>query len=341
MPRCGSQCILCDLPIRFDNYKGCTHNCRYCFTQKKNKDLSKVEFGEGIKALSNFINGKRNEETNWCDWKIPIHWGGLSDPLQPIESKFGSTFECLKILEKSQYPFVISTKGRLLGDEKYISLLEKCNVVVQVSLVYDKYDKIEKGAPTFYERLKIIEKISHRVKRVIIRIQPYMCEVFNDVFVNLSKFRDVGAYGVILEGMKFQKSKKGLIKVGGDFAYPYERLKLDFERLKNECHRLGLKFYSGENRLRALGDNLTCCGIDSLKGFVPNTYNLNHLINDKNKIVPSKLQQTKGTGVCFRAFRQNTMYGRFFKTKSFEESMKWFFANSKDFINQIFGVSYK
>lgn len=200
-----------------------------------------------MQAFANFINGKRNQETSWCDWSIPIHWGGLSDPLQPIESKLGSTFECLKIFQKSQYPFVINTKGRLLGEEKYISLLSKCNAVVQVSLVCDKYDKIEKGAPPFYERLKIIEKISPRVKRVIVRIQPYMCEVFKNLF----SFKNVGAYGVIVEGMKFQKRKQGLIKVGGDFAYPYERLKSDFEKLKDEAHRLGLKFYSGENRLRA------------------------------------------------------------------------------------------
>lgn len=341
MPSCGSQCILCDLPIRFDNYKGCTHGCRYCFTQRKNKNLNKVELHEGIQALSNFINGKRNQETSWCDWNIPIHWGGLSDPLQPIENKLGSTFECLKILENSQYPFVISTKGRLLGDEKYISLLEKCNVVVQVSLVCDKYDKIEKGAPPFYERLKIIEKISPRVKRVIVRIQPYMCEVFDDIFKNLFSFKNAGAYGVIVEGMKFQKRKKGLIKVGGDFAYPYERLKSDFEKLKDEAHRLGLKFYSGENRLRVMGDSLTCCGIDDLKDFIPNTYNLNHLINDKNKIVPSNGQQTKGTGVCFRAFRQNTLYGKFFEAKSFEEAMKWFYNDSQDFINNIFGINRK
>ena len=339
MPSCGSQCILCDLPIRFDNYKGCSHGCRYCFTQRKNKNLNKVKLYEGVKALSNFINGKRNQETNWCDWKIPIHWGGLSDPLQPIESKFGSTFECLKILAKSQYPFVISTKGKLLGEEKYISLLEKCSSVVQVSLVCNKYDKIEKGAPTFDERLKIIEKISPRVKRVIVRIQPYMCEVFDDVFKNLFSFKKAGAYGVIVEGMKFQKRKQGLIKVGGDFAYPYERLRADFEKLKDEAHRLGLKFYSGENRLRAMGDSLTCCGIDGLKDFIPNTYNLNHIINDKNNLIPSKAQQIKGTGTCFRSFRQTTIYGRFFESKSFDEAMKWFYVESKDFINNIFGVT--
>lgn len=33
--KCGSQIILCNLPVRFDTYRGCSHGCRYCFAQKK------------------------------------------------------------------------------------------------------------------------------------------------------------------------------------------------------------------------------------------------------------------------------------------------------------------
>lgn len=43
MPNCGSQCWLCDMPIRFDTYKGCTHGCKYCFVQRNGKyDISNV-----------------------------------------------------------------------------------------------------------------------------------------------------------------------------------------------------------------------------------------------------------------------------------------------------------
>lgn len=75
MPRCGSQIILCDLPIRFDTYKGCAHGCKYCFVQRKQKGANVVK-GETINALKSFIESKRNRETNWCDWNIPLHWGG-------------------------------------------------------------------------------------------------------------------------------------------------------------------------------------------------------------------------------------------------------------------------
>ena len=63
---CGSQAILCNLPIRFDTYKGCSHACRYCFAQKK-QDIAKLGKGETAESLRNFIEGKRTDTTNWCD----------------------------------------------------------------------------------------------------------------------------------------------------------------------------------------------------------------------------------------------------------------------------------
>ena len=84
--KCGSQIILCNLPVRFDTYRGCSHGCRYCFAQKKN-DISHIERDESVDGLRSFIEGKRGNETEWCDWNIPIHWGGMSDPFQP-KSRF-------------------------------------------------------------------------------------------------------------------------------------------------------------------------------------------------------------------------------------------------------------
>ena len=56
--KCGSQIILCNLPVRFDTYRGCSHGCRYCFAQKKN-DISHIERDESVDGLRSFIEGKR------------------------------------------------------------------------------------------------------------------------------------------------------------------------------------------------------------------------------------------------------------------------------------------
>lgn len=213
--KCGSQIILCNLPVRFDTYRGCSHGCRYCFAQKKN-DISHIERDESVDGLRSFIEGKRGNETEWCDWNIPIHWGGMSDPFQPVEKQIRASYECLKLLAETKYPFVVSTKGRLVADPEYLDLLAQCNCVLQISMVCSKYDRLERGTPSYEERLVILKTVSARVQRTIVRIQPYMPEVFHDVMKNIPRIAEAGAYGVIVEGMKFFKAKPGMTKIGID-----------------------------------------------------------------------------------------------------------------------------
>lgn len=233
--KCGTQVILCNLPVRFDTYKGCSHGCKYCFAQKK-QNIAKIQRDETVEALRSFIEGKRGRETAWCDWNIPIHWGGMSDPFQPIEKNIRASYECLKLLAETKYPFVVSTKGKLVAEPEYLELLEKCNCVVQVSMVCSKYDQLEPGTPSYEERLKIVETLAPRVQRVIVRIQPYMPEVFRDVMKNIPRLAAAGVYGVVVEGMKFYKAKKGMVKIGGDNCYPLNVLRPHFEAIRAECH---------------------------------------------------------------------------------------------------------
>jgi len=336
MPECGSQCWLCDLPIRYDSYKGCSHGCKYCFVMRKSSlDVSPFEKPERILE---FIKGKRNTETNWADWNIPIHWGGMSDPFQPCELKYKYSLKALQYFSEYNYPVVISTKGKLCVEEPYISLIKAGNVVMQISALCSKYDELEPGAPSFQERLRMIETLSKNAKRVIVRCQPYIPDIFQDVKSNIKKFADAGAYGVIFEGMKFVRKKPGLVKVAGDMVIPVEILKREFERLKQECHKYGLKFYSGENRLRKIGDSLTCCGIDDLIDFVPNRFNLNHILNGDIQ-QPTEAQKRKGTAGCFQTVYQTAGYFRnIVKPKSFAECMMWTVEKKSEYVKQVLGI---
>ena len=50
-----SNILICDMPLRFDTYKGCSHGCEYCFVKFKT-DISKIQNGESAQTLLNFIN---------------------------------------------------------------------------------------------------------------------------------------------------------------------------------------------------------------------------------------------------------------------------------------------
>lgn len=326
MVDCGSQVTICDMPIHFDNYVGCSHACEYCFVKRKGKDISKIKPKIGsYNSLKGFIEGKRQVNTNWCDWDIPIHWGAMSDPFQPIEAvnkeNKDSTLNILCLLAETKYPIVISTKGKLCIEGEYLEVLKDCNVVMQVSCVSSYYDNIEKGAPCYKDRVRMIEVLSKNVKRVIVRCQPYMPQVKNDILRNsLNDFANAGAYGVIFEGMKYTKNPKNikfdLQRVGNDLCFDKRLLSQHFELFKNKTHNLGMKFFVGENRLRTMGDSLCCCGVADL--FKVNTYNCNHLLNgDKTK--PTELMKQVGTGKVAHALDQSVGTYERQKTLTFEK----------------------
>ena len=334
MPKCGSQIVLCDLPVRFDTYRGCSHMCKYCFTQKKT-DLAVVERGESQKALRDFIGGKRSKETNWCDWNIPLHWGGMSDPFQPAEREHKVSLECLKVFAETQYPFVVSTKGRLICEGEYLDLIKRCNCVVQISLVCPEFDQLEPGAPPFEERLEMVRTLAPH-KRVNVRMQPYMVEVHDSIMQSVRRIADAGAHGIVVEGMKFAKKKDGLVKVGGDWCYPIDDLRGRYDQIRKEAHRLGLRFYCGENRLRDMGDALCCCGIDGLEGFKGNAFNINNIMNGHAE-EPTAAMLEKGTAGPFATLYQMAGISQRLRGLSFRDMMLSELANKTEFYREMFG----
>ena len=319
MPRCGSQIILCDLPVRFDTYKGCSHGCKYCFALR-NGDNLKIEPGERAPAIRKWIAGKRNGETAWCDWDIPLHWGGMSDPFQPVEKEMRISFECLKVFAETGYPFVVSTKGTgLLVTAEYLELLKRCNCVVQVSLVSPQFDALEPGAPSFEERLADLAKIAPCVKRVIIRVQPYVHEVFGDLLQNIPRYAASGVYGITIEGIKYFQKRPGFVKCGADFVYPRHVLERDFLQIRDKCRESGLHFFCAENRLRSLGESLCCCGIAGLDGFRETRSNLIHFVSDGDIKYTDRMQTAEAS--CFKALSQDTQSERYFKKATFATVM--------------------
>lgn len=330
MPASGSQCWYCDLPIRYDTYTGCSHGCKYCFARAKG-DISQIGNGEGIEALRSFIRGQRTQETRFIDWPIPLHIGGMSDPFQPVERERKLTYRALLVLRDTGYPFVISTKGELVADPEYLDVLKDCNCVVQISMVCEKYDRLEKGAPPFSRRLEMLRAVSPKVKRTVVRVQPYMREVLPDVLENMGRFQECGAYGVILEGMKFRKRQPGLVKIGGDYCYPAKLLENDFIQLRHRAHECGLQFLAGENRLRAMGDSLTCCGCEGLEGFRPNRYNLAHILAGETPEAREAMKRT-GSAYAFRAIYQTYLGGQRLKSNSFVEELTRMLHEKQDYV---------
>jgi DNA repair photolyase len=328
MPIVGTQVILCDVPCRADTYIGCSHRCTYCFAQRRGDDRNnnEIQIAETRSNIRRFIDGGRTLETCWIDFNLPIHLGGLSDPFQPVEAEHRVTYGCLEEFAETKYPVIISTKGRLVAEPDYLKLLSQCRAVVQLSMLCSGYDELEPGAPPFDERLDMAARL-HALGnvRVNARLQPYMIDFYEDILKNIPRFAKAGVYGVTVEGYKaFVKDDPRMIRLGGDQVYPAHMLRPQFEKIKEEAHKHGLKFWCGENRLRALGDELCCCGCEGMEGFEVNKYNLNHLFFDDGELFgpqPTSAQLKDGSADCFTSLIQDTTGHYLTKPLSFVEAM--------------------
>lgn len=177
---------------------------------------------------------------------------------------------------------------------------------------------MEKGASKYEDRINAIKQIAPH-KRVIVRVQPYIPDVLIDVLKEVRVWAEIGVYGIVIEGMKYASRVKGveLVSVGADMCYRVGLLKEHYDKIKASCHKNGLRFFCGENRLRAMGDSLCCCGIEGM-GWKENKANLNHIIYDPQGVAYSNGQKTHPiTRLC-----QKTTAQYYAKSHSYEDAMK-------------------
>lgn len=335
MINCGVQCTICDYPIHLDTYKGCEHGCIYCFANE-GKPKSKAIPINSVKVTKEFIDGKRTQETSWCDWDIPLHWGANSDPFQACEREYGVSLELLQLFKDTQYPFIVSTKNPvLLTEEPYLSLISECNCVLQVSAACDRYDKLEPYAPKYQERLKAISVLSPKVQRIIIRVQPLFVDCFDDIMKEIPNYAKAGAYGVIAEGFATRHKYKGMIRLASKYVFPTDILAEQHRAIKEKCHENNLKYFCGEDRLRFLGDSLTCCGTMGLDTFKPTKFNTIHLAYDDIDITPTDAMQQPKTFRPFRSVNQSQVWWLYIKEKSFAELMYEFDKDSNEYYKQM------
>lgn len=328
----------CPLPVNFDTYWGCSHKCVYCFAnnsvQKSTGSKGRSEEESGIEGygdasiLAKYISGKRNKVESWCDWKIPICIGRNSDPFQPCEPREGRTLECLKLLAKTGYPFVITTKGTSVATlPEYLAVLKDCNCLFQISMCCSLHDKMESGAPTYEERLKHLEKLSSVVPRTVCRWQPLFLEFVPRQLVEVGRIKSAGAYGILCDSA-YLNVKTTLCKYfyNAHYHYSNEDLEKNYVRIRAACHSVGLKFLCSE--MKRLSDELPCCGTKGMEGFEPCRCNAPYSILRPEEYHETPRMKEDGTaGVFHNVFMGRDDYSKL-KTRSFASVMRAYCKDS-------------
>ncbi|NMC35309.1 MAG: hypothetical protein GYA36_23055 [Veillonellaceae bacterium] len=288
---------VCPTPLRLDAYDGCTAGCVYCFARIA--ALSSVGKGGKTDTFGQVENRSprigprlagigKSSEAAMRRLGIPVHLGGMADPLQPCEADRRVTLGFLREVSEAQAPLVVSTKFTLLGQEPWRTAWEAIpQRLLQVSLIAadDALLKAEPGAATWQERLAFVRDMAGTTPTVI-RVQPYIRGVSERTLnVLCEQAAEAGARAIIVEGLKLpsrawakmdgtlrgafgQAYQTPAAKSGADRDYPWAE-KFAYQLLARKTAKAhGLGHYAADNALRWLGDSANCCATDLMAGEV-------------------------------------------------------------------------
>ena len=304
-PRISAEVTDCALPLTFDQFSRCSFGCLYCFAAMeraenfacseafKTGEVSSVNVDRVKKLFLGEIKkgaGAALYET-LIKKRIPLHWGGLSDPADEYERTTGVGLELLRFFREIDYPVFLCFKGNTFHTEPAYDAVFRgaTNFAHQFSIVSldeAKCKKIERGAPSPFERLRCME-ISHKEwgLPVYLRLRPYVIGLSDDTADELiQKSAAAGAQAVSVEFFcmnanvgEYMKSRYKIMSetLGYDIeefyrtnsrGETYRRLSPAVKmpillHLRDVAHTVGIRFAVSGPIGKQLNDTGCCCGL--------------------------------------------------------------------------------
>jgi DNA repair photolyase len=285
------------MPFRLDAYRGCPSKCAYCFVSSRGGNYSKdFQYANPtlIQRLLDLAADQsfrpKNVNIECLKRRMPLHFGGMSDPLLIPNRYRHITLDILKALDKYNYPTLISTKANIMADAEFTDIfLGKSHFAFQISFsTFNDHiaSIVEPIAPRPSERLKGAEVALKKGNWVACRLQPYFPG--QDVDSIVSYISNLGFRHITIEHFKlpfdgnvnikllntvfnmdllslFPKEKR--IMRGREFEMPYEFRLQEIKSFEKAAKKYKIPIGIGDNGFQHLSTSQCCCGIDSLRGF--------------------------------------------------------------------------
>lgn len=200
----SSKFAICGLPIRVDTYKNCGFRCSYCFANNRvvcefDKTLQVANLKQIKRKLTTIFDKHKVDSANFLDTLIASgitwHCGGMSDPFQPVESKYHITKQMIDICNKYNISILFSTKSNNVFGADIRPDLHTFQL--SVTNTHDM-KSIEPNVPSIESRYKFYKELKSAGYRVGIRIQPFIPNVSTLEIVEM--FSDADNF--TLEGIK-------------------------------------------------------------------------------------------------------------------------------------------
>lgn len=197
---------LCYSIFRIEPYSICTYSCLYCYARwyrgKRNttpKQLYLKIWEKTIKELT--LNTLP---------KPYFRIATLTEPLQEkLEEKHKITLEFLETALRYDIPVILNTKSTLTIKEPWFTLLTKMNEKKRILIQYSLFTlndltakKLEPYAPPPSERLRAIETLLDHDIPVVVRLQPLVPYLEDEILDTAKELSSTKIKGFIIESLR-------------------------------------------------------------------------------------------------------------------------------------------
>jgi DNA repair photolyase len=298
----SSQFYFCGLPLRLDTYRGCAFRCSYCFARHRGGNLpgdrvlpaDPDSIGRVFDRTTHVSPAQLGVIGQFIRRRVPIHFGGMSDPFQPAELRFGVSAAALKVLIRHQYPTIISTRGTMVAETSYVDLIKQLPaVLVQFSFSTSRDDlgsQVEPHSSTPSSLLRCMETLSKSGIAVSCRWQPFIPGISEKPSEFIRRVASTGCKHIGFEHLKVPLERKktlwnrmtgtngedyfsiykelGARQDGRELVLPPEEKLRTVIEVASEAHRCNMSFGAADNEFQHLSDSACCCsGADRFPGF--------------------------------------------------------------------------
>jgi DNA repair photolyase len=306
-PRISGEVYECGLPLTFDQYSRCSYQCLYCFAvnQKSvNAGAGKSQYEKPVRCVDPDAvrrmwsapdrvrnpNGSPAMLRNLIQRHVPVHWGGLADPFDDHEELYRVGLELMRFWRSLDWPVVFSTKGALMVQEPWRSVLAGGKFRFQQSIITPDERKaaiVDKGCPTVAQRFAAMRTLTADMGLVVsLRLRPIVPGVVSpaECLELIERAHANGATGVSAEffcmesrGLYLRQRYEAMSEAAGMSLYDYYKRQSPgqsgYLRLNPEVKRpyfvpmaalakkLKMRFASSDMHFKYLNTCVGCCAV--------------------------------------------------------------------------------
>ncbi len=234
-----------ELDYSFNPYLGCFHKCSYCYAMDmtKNED-ARSDWGNTIIVKKNIIYVLKKEMAKYRRGIVGI--STITDPYQPVESRYRITRSALGILLGNGFRVSIQTKSPLVL--KDLDLIRNYKNMIDVGMTITTMDAeksllMERQTPPPGRRVAALKTLSDNGIRTWIFYGPII-EGFNDSTAdaeNIIKSAKYASSYIIYDFFSYYPTAASVMSRIGVIPKPPGNLKNFEEKIMTMCRESGIE----------------------------------------------------------------------------------------------------